>query len=432
MGKSRGKGKKRKNGDNSTPPSKRRRQIFSYWIETSGSSEPYNRKDIVKNANITIEVTRCELIDDLLLSNPELTEGVSQNFEQCHEVPVKLNDITGDKAITNKEKLIIEKIDPLVPEAEDLEADKTEALLSIPKPKIQVVRCPSAIGKIKKKKNGYTDLPNGDCGDGVVNPHSESGVLDKYWAQRRRLFSRFDEGIQMDSQGWYSTTPEVIADHTANRSIRMGKTYFSNKRSDLIILDAFCGCGGNAIAFAKNKDISLVIAVDNDLQKIEMAKHNAKIYGIPKNKIIFLVADAIEVINCYSNGSICPDAQLSRIIKEAELPDCIDIIFISPPWGGPEYLRKNTFNFAFDTKIESSVDNENCKNGHYLLKAAVKSSRNKMVILFLPRNTNGNKLGRTAYDVGYEDGSIVEMEENVVNGKLKAITVFFFQKPYCS
>ena len=102
------------------------------------------------------------------------------------------------------------------------------------------------------------------------------------------------------------------------------------------------------------------------------------------------------------------------------------------PWGGPEYLRKSTFNFAFDTKIESSIDKENSKNGFYLLQTSAKSSRNKMVILFLPRNTNGNKLGRTAHDVGYEDGSVLELEENVLNGKLKAITAYFFETPYCS
>jgi hypothetical protein len=35
--------------------------------------------------------------------------------------------------------------------------------------------------------------------------------LNKYWYQRRRLFRRFDEGIQLDDQGWYSVTPEIIA-----------------------------------------------------------------------------------------------------------------------------------------------------------------------------------------------------------------------------
>jgi hypothetical protein len=60
-------------------------------------------------------------------------------------------------------------------------------------------------------------LPNGDCGDGVVNPFDSKEVADKYWAQRRRLFTKFDDGIQLDEESWYSVTPEVIANHIANR-----------------------------------------------------------------------------------------------------------------------------------------------------------------------------------------------------------------------
>ncbi len=40
-------------------------------------------------------------------------------------------------------------------------------------------------------------------------------ILWKYWLQRYSLFTRFDEGILMDEEGWYSATPEVIAAHHA-------------------------------------------------------------------------------------------------------------------------------------------------------------------------------------------------------------------------
>ena len=39
--------------------------------------------------------------------------------------------------------------------------------------------------------------------------------LWKYWLQRYSLFQKFDEGILMDEEGWYSATPEVIAAHHA-------------------------------------------------------------------------------------------------------------------------------------------------------------------------------------------------------------------------
>ncbi|XP_074843272.1 trimethylguanosine synthase isoform X2 [Carettochelys insculpta] len=66
--------------------------------------------------------------------------------------------------------------------------------------------------------------------------------LAKYWAQRYRLFSRFDEGIKLDREGWFSVTPEKIAEHIATR---VGQSFSCD-----IIVDAFCGVGGNAIQFA--------------------------------------------------------------------------------------------------------------------------------------------------------------------------------------
>lgn len=65
-----------------------------------------------------------------------------------------------------------------------------------------------------------------------------TGVHSKYWFQRHRLFSLYDDGIKMDLEGWYSVTPESIAIHIAERC-----------RCDVII-DAFCGVGGNTIQFA--------------------------------------------------------------------------------------------------------------------------------------------------------------------------------------
>ena len=59
------------------------------------------------------------------------------------------------------------------------------------------------------------------------------------FSQRKRYFSMYDEGCLLDEEGWYSVTPERVADQIAERC-----------RCDTI-LDAFCGVGGNAIAFAK-------------------------------------------------------------------------------------------------------------------------------------------------------------------------------------
>ena len=59
--------------------------------------------------------------------------------------------------------------------------------------------------------------------------------LRKYWHQRYRLFHQYDSGVEMDYEGWFSVTPECIAAHIAERC-RSG-----------VVVDAFCGVGGNAI-----------------------------------------------------------------------------------------------------------------------------------------------------------------------------------------
>lgn len=47
---------------------------------------------------------------------------------------------------------------------------------------------------------------------------SEEGAADMIdWAQRHRLFERFDQGCRLDLEGWYSVTPELIALQIAER-----------------------------------------------------------------------------------------------------------------------------------------------------------------------------------------------------------------------
>lgn len=63
--------------------------------------------------------------------------------------------------------------------------------------------------------------------------------IGKYWCQRYILFSKFDDGVKMDEEGWFSVTPEVIAQYQASRC------------ATGMIIDCFTGVGGNAIQFAQ-------------------------------------------------------------------------------------------------------------------------------------------------------------------------------------
>lgn len=63
-----------------------------------------------------------------------------------------------------------------------------------------------------------------------------------------------------------------------------------------------------------------VIAIDIDPVKIDLARNNAEVYGI---------ADKIEFI--------CGDFLLLASHLKA------DVVFLSPPWGGPDYATAETF-----------------------------------------------------------------------------------------
>lgn len=231
-----------------------------------------------------------------------------------------------------------------------------------------------------------------DCGDGTQhrcevidndtpNPYDPNLVHDKYWAQRRRLFSLFDRGIQLDSQGWYSVTPEIIADHVAQRVATLASSpEFKQSASGhdgkgVIILDAFCGCGGNSIAFGKlpSDVVSMVVCVDTDRSKLLMAAHNASLYDIPRDKLIFVECNSIFILKyCYRNGEFVLDQPTSAMPQFMPppvmstvhagynvgglemLPRHIDLAFFDPPWGGVDYelLGKNGYDLERNMKIQ--------------------------------------------------------------------------------
>lgn len=200
---------------------------------------------------------------------------------------------------------------------------------------------------------------------------ANSEDLRKYWAQRYRLFSRFDEGIKLDREGWFSVTPEKIAEHIAERC-----------RCDVIV-DAFCGVGGNAIQFAFTCE--RVIAIDIDPDRVAIAQHNARVYGV-EDRIEFIIGDYFHV---------APKLQA-------------DVVFLSPPWGGPEYLGAEVFDLETMIELKSSA----------IFDVARKITDN--IAFFVPRNANVEQL---TYLAG--PGGNVEIEQNLLNNKLKTITAYY-------
>lgn len=234
---------------------------------------------------------------------------------------------------------------------------------------------PAAIKRKKTRKNRTRKKSSHDNGGHKIETAEEFYVdITKYWCQRYLLFSRFDSGVKMDEEGWFSVTPEAIARHQASR--------FGHG----IIIDCFAGVGGNAIQFAKTGNH--VIAIDIDPRKIDYACHNAAIYGV-KDRIDFIVGDSL---------SIGPKLKA-------------DTIFLSPPWGGPDYSKLD----SYDISMLQPYD------GQFLFNTfkAIAS----MIIMFLPRNVNLVQLADLALSANCAWS--LEVEKNYLNGKLKAVTAYF-------
>ena len=215
------------------------------------------------------------------------------------------------------------------------------------------------------------------------------GVDDRYWAQRHLYFNLYDDGIQLDPESWFSVTPERIAQRIASRTKG-------------IVVDAFCGCGGNAIQFAKAG--CFVLAVDLDVSKLMMARHNAAIYDV-LHRIDFLYADAIDILPTLK----------------------ADVVFLSPPWGGPAYQDLDTYNLSRDLILPSPGTGGKNLNGLDLAELAAKAAPN--LAYFLPKNTaldqalNVAKAVANARHNSYPYRSC-HFVSHYLNGRLKAKTLF--------
>lgn len=73
-------------------------------------------------------------------------------------------------------------------------------------------------------------------------------VHEKYWDQRYRIFSRFDQGIRLDAESWYSVTYESIGEAIADTCLKVSRAKSIPIHT---VWDGFSGCGGTGISFCR-------------------------------------------------------------------------------------------------------------------------------------------------------------------------------------
>lgn len=299
--------------------------------------------------------------------------------------------------------------------------------------------------------------------------------LAKYYAQRYQLFANFDSGILLDAESWFSVTPEAIARHQALQILRLivkqhgitlpdddaalseknslvMKAFLQESRvkqvlADVVVIDGFCGAGGNAIQFAKL--FPNVIAIDKDPVKVYLARNNFRVHGLScvdrdersslqsdvsalDPNVLFINDDYFEAIKCL-DGIISGTTSVANGATTEALESFLRpllhrhhgqlhfYLFLSPPWGGPSYLNRASYN------INSMMDGIGIRN---ILKPSFSFCQN--FCLFLPRNTAAKHLKKLAAFLPSRldsDGNVlsrvVNVEENYMNDKCKAITVYY-------
>ncbi len=115
-----------------------------------------------------------------------------------------------------------------------------------------------------------------------------------------------------------------------------------------------------------------------------MAKNNAEVYGVDSH-VEFIIGD----YTC-----LAPHMRA-------------DAVFLSPPWGGPDYLKQEKFDLT-----QMPLD------GIKLFKLTEHITKN--IGYFLPRNTDASQLTQLA-----APGESCEIEQNFLYDKLKTITAYY-------
>ena len=150
--------------------------------------------------------------------------------------------------------------------------------------------------------------------------------------------------LKLDDEAFYSVTDQYTADRISKDILRI----LPNLQ---IITDATACIGGNTYSFSKY--FPQVNAIEVDLLRYQYLQHNMK------------VLDAVNVETHLSDLLIA----CQRLTQ--------DLIFIDPPWGGPDYKSKDTVDL-FISDIELSEVCEHIKDTAKYIALKVPINFNEM------------------------------------------------------
>ncbi|SCU95474.1 LAME_0F12288g1_1 [Lachancea meyersii CBS 8951] len=214
----------------------------------------------------------------------------------------------------------------------------------------------------------------------------------KYWKTRHRLFSRMQtKDLYMTRELWFSVTPESLAKFAA----RFIKSCLPDAQ---VVLDVYCGGGGNTIQFAQY--FQKVYGVDSSLEHLYCTYRNAQAYNV-EDRIWLKYGDW---------------PTMSRKGRFEKLQ--IDCVFSSPPWGGPQYLNSELYD------LENALQPRGLRE---TLQGLLRVSEN--VVMFLPRNSDLGQVSQVTRELLGNEAlcKVIYVKDN---GYLKGIMCFWGEKFY--
>lgn len=160
-----------------------------------------------------------------------------------------------------------------------------------------------------------------------------------------KLLKKEYSKIKYDNEGLWSLTTYNLADIITETILEL-----TNNNTNLHIVDTCCGCGGNLISFSKY--FNNITAFEINTKRFNYAKNNLSLYT-DKN-INFINSDCLDYI--FDND--------------------YDIYFFDPPWGGPNYKKKQNIELYLSKMSLSNIID--------------KLKKNKLIVLKVPYNYNLN------------------------------------------
>jgi len=159
-----------------------------------------------------------------------------------------------------------------------------------------------------------------------------------------------DIKIKGDIEGMFSLSYKEDAD--------LLSTIIKNKFGDIKILDGTSGIGGNTISFGLH--FSNLISIEINKERFKFLQKNIEIFNI--------------------NAKLYDDDMLNH------LNDDYDLIFIDPPWGGP--------NYKLEKSISLSLGNIKLNDLTKILR-----DKNKIIVYKLPFNYNLSEFSLYNYEI---------------------------------